>query len=208
MPGGKQRNENGGHGSRRAVEPSQPVVNAPTFNIRHCELSDVGLLEHLISASAKSLQLGDYSSDQIEGALGTVFGVDTQLIRDRTYFVVETDSRIVGCGGWSKRKTLFGGDGGKSGVDALLDPSKDAARIRAFFVHPDYARRDIGSALVLKSERAAIESGFQRIEIVATLTGEKLYQNFGYRTAERYEVRLRNGLKLPVVRMTKDCLAT
>lgn len=178
----------------------------PPFTIRHCKLSDVRLLELLISESARSLQLGDYTAHQIEGALGTVFGVDTQLIRDQTYFVVEADNRIVGCGGWSKRKALFGGDGGKSGEDPLLDPAKDAARLRAFFVHPDFARRGIGSALVSESEKAVIESGFRKIEIAATLTGEKLYENFGYRTTKRYEVPLGNGLKLPVVRMTKDSL--
>jgi GNAT superfamily N-acetyltransferase len=139
----------------------------------------------------------------MDGALGSVFGVDTQLIRDGTYFVAEAESVVVGCGGWSRRKTLFGSDSAKHGEDLLLDPRRDAARIRAFFVHPSWARRGIGSEIMRRSEAAALGAGFRRIEIVATLTGEALYQRFGYTAVERYEVPLANGCRLPVVRMTK-----
>jgi N-acetylglutamate synthase-like GNAT family acetyltransferase len=135
--------------------------------------------------------------------LGTIFGVDTQLIRDGTYFIAEAEGQVVGCGGWSRRETLFGGDRGKSGLDELLDPHRDAARVRAFFVRPDWARRGIGSAILRRCEAAAMAEGFQRLEIVATLTGELLYLRFGYHVVERFEIELKNGCSLPVVRMTK-----
>ncbi|MBC8096561.1 MAG: GNAT family N-acetyltransferase, partial [Akkermansiaceae bacterium] len=145
-----------------------------------------------------------YTPSQIEGAIGTVFGVDTQLIRDGTYFVAESGGAIVGCGGWSRRKALFGSDRGKSEEDSLLDPSFEPARIRAFFVHPDFARRGIGQALLEASEQAALAAGFNRIDIVATLTGEPLYRKFGYSVVERYELQLVNQEKLPVVRLAKS----
>jgi predicted N-acetyltransferase YhbS len=164
----------------------------------------VPAIEALIPLSVRSLQAEHYSREQMEGALGTVFGVDTQLIRDGTYFVAEAGGEIVGCGGWSRRKTLFGSDRAKAGEDPQLDPKHDAARIRAFFVHPEWARRGIGSEIMRRSEAAAIAARFHRIEIVATLTGEALYAKFGYAVVERYDVPLANGYRLPVVRMAKQ----
>lgn len=143
----------------------------------------------------------------MEGALGTVFAVDSQLIRDGTYFVAEAEGDVVACGGWSQRKTLFGGDHAKTEEDRLLDPQSDPARIRAFFVHPAWARRGIGSEIMRRSEAAALAAGFLTIEIVATLTGELLYRNFGYAVVERYDVPLKNGHRLPVVRMRKQSTA-
>jgi len=139
----------------------------------------------------------------MEAAIGTVFGVDRQLIRDGTYFVVEHEGKIVGCGGWSKRKTLYGGDRERVGEDEPLDPNRDSARIRAFFVHPTWARRGIGRSILVTCERAALEAGFQKAELVATLAGEPLYASFGYAVAERYQAPMINDLSLPVVRMTK-----
>lgn len=139
----------------------------------------------------------------MEAALGTVFGVDRQLIRDGTYFVVEQDGLIVGCGGWSRRRSLFGGDSGRAIEDALLDPQRDAARVRAFFVHPDWARRGIGRCIMAACERAIIASGFRAVDIVATLAGEPLYAAFGYAVVERYTIPMQDGLSLPVVRMRK-----
>jgi GNAT superfamily N-acetyltransferase len=174
---------------------------------RLATLADVSALEELIPLSARALQLGYYTSAQIEGALGTVFGVDSQLIRDGTYFVaIDADSglsRIVGCGGWSQRKTLYGGDRGKSGADPLRDPATEPAMIRAFFVHPDYARRGIGRRIMELSEGAARAAGFRSIEIVATLPGEPLYASFAYGAVERFDIALSNGATLPVVRMRK-----
>ena len=140
----------------------------------------------------------------MNAALGPIFGVDRQLIRDGAYFVVEDAGRIVGCGGWSKRKTLYGGDRDRSGEDAELDPQIDSARIRAFFVHPDWARCGIGSSLLLHCEAAAVKAGFRRGELVATLAGEPLYARFGYTVVERYEAPMTAGLSLPVVRMAKQ----
>ena len=164
---------------------------------------DVSELEKLISLSVRTLQAGSYTSDQMDGALGSVFAVDSQLIRDGTYFVAEAKGAIVGCGGWSRRKTMFGGDTMKVGEDLLLDPMKDPARIRAFFVRPGWERRGIGSQIMRLCEEAVLKAGFGRTEIVATLVGEHLYANFGYSVVERYDVALKNGHALPVVRMQK-----
>jgi GNAT superfamily N-acetyltransferase len=155
--------------------------------------------------SARTLQAGDYSPAQIEAAFGPVFGVDRQLIADGTYFVVETNGGIVACGGWSRRKTLFGGDSGRApGSASLLDPARDAARIRAFFVHPDFARRGAGRLMMTACETAICEAGFTDVEIVATLAGEPLYAAFGYLVSERFEIPLQEDLTLPVVRMRKQ----
>jgi GNAT superfamily N-acetyltransferase len=169
--------------------------------------SDIPALQVLIDLSVRLLQAQDYSPVQIEGALATVFGVDSQLIADGTYFVVEAScgshNTIVGCGGWSKRKTLFGGDHKSGREDALLDPLLEAAKIRAFFVHPDWARRGIGSKILEASERAATEAGFTAFEMGATVTGERLYRARGYEVMERIDVPLTNGVSLPIIRMTK-----
>jgi GNAT superfamily N-acetyltransferase len=165
--------------------------------------ADIPELERLIPISVRALQAFHYSPTQIEAAIGPVFGVDRQLIRDGTYFVVEDAVQIVGCGGWSRRKTLYGGDRERSGEDAELDPQSDPARIRAFFVHPNWARQGIGQSILSCCETAAMKFGFHKAELVATLTGEVLYAKFGYAVAERYEAPMRDDLGLPVVRMTK-----
>jgi GNAT superfamily N-acetyltransferase len=179
-------------------------VTATPVTLRLAHSGDVPALEALIPLSARALQAATYSPAQIEGALGTVFAVDRQLIADGTYFVAERDSQMVACGGWSRRKTLFGGDRGRSTLaDPLLDPNRDAARIRAFFVHPACARRGVGRLLLSACERAAAEAGFRAMELVATLAGEPLYAAFAFCAVERYDVALANGLSLPVVRMAK-----
>jgi GNAT superfamily N-acetyltransferase len=165
-------------------------------------------LQVLIDLSVRALQADDYSPAQIEGALGTVFGVDSQLIADGTYFVLEArvaggEKKIVGCGGWSKRKTLFGSDRGSGREDSLLDPRADNAKIRAFFVHPDWARRGIGSKILEACESAARTSGFKGFELGATITGERLYRARGYQVIDRIEAPLANGASLPVIRMWK-----
>jgi GNAT superfamily N-acetyltransferase len=174
-----------------------------TWTPRLATDADIPALEALIPLSVRALQSAHYSSAQMEAALGPVFGVDRQLIRDGTYFVVEYAGQIIGCGGWSKRKTLYGGDRDRAGEDAELNPQVDPARIRAFFVHPDWARRGIGRSILLHCETAAIAAGFHHAELVATLTGEPLYARFGYAVVERYEAPMTNGLGLPVVRMAK-----
>jgi GNAT superfamily N-acetyltransferase len=165
--------------------------------------SDRQALEVLFPISGRGLRGQYYLPEQTEGAIGTVFGVDTQLIRDGTYFVATVESRIVGCGGWSKRKTAYGGDGAKGGDDPLRDPRSEPAMIRAFFVHPEFARRGIGREILHLSETAARAAGFRDIEIVATLPGEPLYVACGYAVIQRFEIPLANGALLPVVRMKR-----
>jgi GNAT superfamily N-acetyltransferase len=178
------------------------LVHQP-IQLRLATPADIPALRELIDLSVRLLQAGDYSPAQIDGALGTVFGVDSQLIADGTYFVAEAPGIIVGCGGWSKRKTLFGSDQGAGREDNLLDPLHDNARIRAFFVHPDWARRQIGSMILQACETAAMEAGFTGFELGATVTGERLYSVRGYAAIERVEVPLSNGAPLPIIRMSK-----
>jgi GNAT superfamily N-acetyltransferase len=184
------------------------MTQAAAFRSRLANLGDIPALAKLIEQSVRVLQRGDYSEEQIEGALGTVFGVDTQLIADGTYYAAVAagpDRRevLVGCGGWSKRKTLFGSDHGPYRESELLDPRKDAAKIRAFFVHPEWTRRGIATAILRKCEEAASAAGFHRFEMGATLTGVPMYAACGYSETERITVPLRNGASLPVVRMAK-----
>src|SRR4029077_1923705 len=152
----------------------------------------------------RGLQTQDYTSAQIEGALKTVFGVDSQLVADGTYIVAEADSNvIVGCGGWSKRATLYGGDRWTEREDSLLDPRHDAAKIRAFFIHPDWARRGVGSLILKACEDAARSAGFTRYEMGATLTGAKLFGAKGYVAVKPISIPLANGESLQVIHMEK-----
>lgn len=179
------------------------------FHVRQAVPEDVPILRGLIDASVRELQAEDYTVAQRENALKTVFGVDSQLVADGTYLVVEArlpDSLapvIVGCGGWSKRKTLYGGDKWTAREDDLLDPARDAAKIRAFFIHPGWARRGIGTLLLDACEAAARAAGFARYEMGATLTGVKLFGARGYVAVQRIEVPIGDGLTLPVVHMEK-----
>jgi len=173
------------------------------MKLRLALAEDIPALTALIAASVRILQAGDYTESQREGALASVFGVDTQLIADGTYFVAEVEGTIVACGGWSKRKTLFGADHCAGREDSLLDPATDAAKIRAFFVHPEWARRGIGTRVLEACESAAAAAGFMRFEMGATLTGVALYKARGYREVEEIGVQLGNGEVLRVVRMEK-----
>jgi GNAT superfamily N-acetyltransferase len=173
------------------------------ISLRQAVPADVPALRLLIDASVRGLQAADYTPAQIEGALQSVYGVDSQLIADGTYFVVEAEEVIVGCGGWSKRKTLFGGDRWTGREDSLLNPDQDAAKIRAFFVRPDWVRRGIGSMVLEACEKAASAAGFTRLEMGATLTGVPLYRARGYVALENLSAPLKNGESLVVVRMEK-----
>jgi N-acetylglutamate synthase-like GNAT family acetyltransferase len=183
-------------------------VPATNIHLRKAAAADVPRLREVIEASVRGLQAADYSPAQIEGALKSVYGVDSQLIADGTYFVaVVSDSasqaEIVACGGWSKRKTLYGGDQFASREDSLLDPACDAAKIRAFFVHPDWARRGIGGLILEACENAAQEAGFTKLEMGATLSGVPFYSAKGYKAVEDEEAPLANGEVLQIVRMAK-----
>lgn len=180
------------------------------FNLRLATGDDVPALHALIEASVRGLQGNDYTQAQMEGALGTVLGLDTQLIVDRTYYIAEAPgstgapSTPAGCGGWSKRKTLFGADHGPGREPELLDPATDAAKVRAIFIHPQFARRGLGSHILETVENAAHAAGFRKIEMGSTLTGVPLYRLKGYVEVERMAVPLWNGEALPVVKMVKD----
>lgn len=174
-----------------------------TRSIRTATLDDVPALERLIAASARGLGGDDYTAAQIDAALGTAWGVDTELIRDATYFVVDGDGAMAACGGWSRRRTLFGADAQPGRESALLDPHHEAARIRAFFVHPDQGRRGIGRALLEHCERAALDEGFRAAALMATLPGRRLYAAFGYVAGEPIEHPLPGGLSITFVPMTK-----
>jgi len=177
------------------------------FTLRLATEADIPALHGLIEASVRGLQANDYTPAQIEGALGTVLGLDTLLIRDRTYFVAETTDhqpQIAACGGWSKRKTLFGADAAAVREPELLDPVTDAAKVRAIFVHPDFARQGLGSLLLAHVESAAHAAGFLRFEMGSTLTGVPLYTLKGYVAVEEIAVPLKNGAALPIVKMVKS----
>jgi GNAT superfamily N-acetyltransferase len=191
----------------------------PNIHLRLAVPEDVPVLRELIDASVRRLQTQDYTPAQIEGALKTVFGVDSQLIADGTYIVAQAEPAaveragaknapsewiIVGCGGWSKRKTLYGSDHWTGREDALLDPLRDAAKIRAFFIHPDWARRGVGSMILQACENAARSAGFTRYEMGATLTGAKLFGAKGYVAVKPISIPLVNGESLPVIHMEKQ----
>jgi GNAT superfamily N-acetyltransferase len=187
---------------------SAATSGSVSISLRKAVNADIPQLREVIEASVRGLQAEDYSPSQIEGALNTVYGVDSQLIADGTYFVAEVSEHesgavIVGCGGWSKRKTLYGGDQYAGREDSLLDPARDAAKIRAFFVDPRWARRGIGSMILEACENAAVEAGFGRLEMGATLSGVAFYRAKGYVRAESQAVPLGNGETLAIIRMAK-----
>jgi N-acetylglutamate synthase-like GNAT family acetyltransferase len=171
--------------------------------LRVATFEDIPSLKQLIETSVRGLQTGDYSGSQIEGALGTIYGTDRTMIGDGTFYVIEDGPAIVGCGGWSRRRTAFGSDNSPVKDDAPLDPSTDPAKIRGFFVHPAWARQGIGTRILLACEAAAHAAGFTRFELVSTLTGVALYQRHGYVEADRVTLILPNGDPYAAVRMTK-----
>lgn len=169
--------------------------------LRTARLTDIPVLEDLISRSGRVLSIGYYSPTQADAITRHVFGVDTQLIDDQTYFVIDHDESVVACGGWSKRCTLFGGDKTKSGPDQLLDPNVEPARIRAFFVDPSMARRGLGRQLMNACVLAARQAGFGSMELVSTLPGEPLYAASGFAVLERFELDLPGNIQVPLTRM-------
>lgn len=175
------------------------------IQIRPATVADIPALNALIEASVRGLQGNDYTSAEIEAALGHALGLDSQLIADGTYFVAESaEGSVVGCGGWSYRTTLCGSDQLPGREPASLSPAIDPAKIRAIYVHPAWARRGLGSLILAQCERRAQEAGFQRLEMGSTLTGVPLYSLCGYREQERISIALPNGESLAVVRMAKN----
>jgi GNAT superfamily N-acetyltransferase len=175
-----------------------------SYQLRIARLDDEAALRELIARSIRRLGAGDYSPAQIEAALTGAFGVDTSLIRDGTYFVIESAAgQLVACGGWSRRRTLFGSDTRADRDESRLDPRTEAARIRAFFVDPEHARRGLGRAILERSESEARSEGFTRLELMATLPGVRLYQQYGYLPGETIEHPLGSGLTIRFVPMSK-----
>jgi GNAT superfamily N-acetyltransferase len=174
------------------------------MNVRLAKLEDVPALKHLIQESVRGLSTAYYSPQQIESALHHVFGVDSQLIRDETYFIAETGGQVAGAGGWSKRKTLFGGDQSKSErVDLLLDPATEPARIRAFYIHPNWSRRGIGTRILQACEDGARASGFARVELASTLPGVPFYLSRGYEKENEIPIEMADGELLLTIRMSR-----
>ena len=177
------------------------------YELRKATRADQSNLERLIARSARALGARHYRTEQIEAALRGAFGVDTQLVDDGTYFVAEIAQTLVGCGGWSRRRTLFGGDRHCERDARELDPKVDAAKVRAFFVDPGYARQGIARAILARCEGEARAQGFRSFELMSTLTGVSLYQALGYQpdTLVRYPVAA--GVMIEFVPMRKEFMS-
>jgi GNAT superfamily N-acetyltransferase len=175
-----------------------------SFTLRKATLDDRPAIEGLIKLSARGLSRAEYSDEQIEGAIRTVFGVDTNLIEDETYFVVEDDGELIGCGGWSRRRTLFGGDQYGARDESELDPKSEPARIRAFFVHPRHARKGVARAILAACESEARAAGFQALELMATLPGIKFYEASGYQGRESVALSVGDEIEIGLLPMRKE----
>jgi GNAT superfamily N-acetyltransferase len=183
-----------GYGTRLAASSVMVTLRLATAD-------DVPALRALIHDSVRALSVGFYTKEEIDSSLRYVFGPDTQLIADGTYFVIEAGTMLVAAGGWSRRATLYGGDQMKSSDDPLLDPGREPARIRAFFVHPSWARRGLARQLYEACRQAALAAGFRELELVSTLPGESLYRALGFAPVEERIHHMPNGLGFRVLRM-------
>ncbi len=174
-----------------------------TLTHRLARRSDLDALRALMDAAISEWQKPYLDARQIASSR-TIMGLDTQLIDDGTYFIVEANGQLAGCGGWSRRATLYGGDQSPGRSAALLDPATDGARIRAMYTHPEWTRRGIGRLVLDLCEGAATREGFRRAELAATLAGEPLYRACGYREIERFEAQTSGGIPIPLIRMGKS----
>jgi GNAT superfamily N-acetyltransferase len=190
-------------GGRRPHEAAKQIEDV-MFSIRLAIPGEIAALNALIERSARGLSAGYYSAQEIDSAVRYVFGVDSNLVADETYLVVLEGEEIVGCGGWSRRRTLYGGDQRPVGSDEFLDPHVDPAKIRAFFVAPEHARRGIGRLLLEACVAAAREAGFRRFELMATLPGVPLYEACGFRRVRDVVDVLPDGTSLRFVQMERS----
>ena len=174
------------------------------LSLRPANSADIPALRELIAHAVRGLSTDVYSPEQIDSALTHVLGVDSQLVTDGTYYVIVDGARIVAAGGWSARQTLYGGDQSKGDADLTIDPATAPARIRAFFVHPDWARRGLARQIYTACEAAARERGFQRFELMATLPGVPLYRALGFAEVEAVDIQLPDGLSLPCIQMERQ----
>ena len=172
--------------------------------VRKATLEERDAITQLIAESARYLSREHYADVQIEAALASVFGVDSDLIQDGTYFVAEEDGMLIGCGGWSRRKKLYGGDHSSNRDAGFLDPAHDPAKIRAFFVHPQHARKGVARAILTMCEKEAAKHGFRALELLSTLPGIKFYESCGYSRNGNFDLELNGGVKLPFVPMRKQ----
>lgn len=202
------RNEVAGSGVRpdtAAAAGDRLTKNAP-LALRVATMADVSALNAMIAESARALSAGYYAPAQVEAPVTHVFGVDTHLVTDGTYYVIDApDGAPAAAGGWSSRRALYGGDqmASHDTTDERLDPARDAAKIRAFFVHPAFARRGLARRLYAECVGAARAAGFRRIELMATLPGEPVYRALGFSEIERIEATLPGGVVIPLVRMAR-----
>lgn len=176
-----------------------------TPTIRQAAPADLPILSALMEQSVRGLNRQNYSDRQVESALAYVFGIDHQLIADGTYYVAEIEGEVAGCGGWSRNGRLYGGEEQVQWLlkDARRDTAGDAAKIRAMFVHPAYARRGVGRRIMQMSELAARRAGFRRLELIATLTGEPLYRKCGFLPVETFDIVMPDGVSLQAIKMEK-----
>jgi GNAT superfamily N-acetyltransferase len=171
-------------------------------------MEDREAISELIAASARRLSREHYDDAQIEAAIATVFGVDSDLIEDGTYLVAESSEGLIGCGGWSRRKNLFGGDQYSARDAGYLDPQSEPAKIRAFFIHPAHARKGIARAILSRCETEAKAHGFRALELMATLPGIAFYESCGFRKVGDYDLELTADVKLELVPMRKEMAAS
>ncbi len=171
--------------------------------IRCAQESEIPELNALIAKSAGNLSVGFYTKPQTECLIKYVFSVDSELVADQTYYVIEANGMIAACGGWSKRRTLFGGDQASTRTPGFLDPSREAAKIRAFFIHPDFARQGLGSVLMRRCEEQAMLAGFTALELMSTLPGVPFYEQKGFIAGEPLSLPLPDGLLADFLAMYK-----
>jgi GNAT superfamily N-acetyltransferase len=172
------------------------------LSLRQARETDIPALREVMNAAISQL-LTPYLPPEAVAASSQIMGLDSQLIADGAYFVVLAGERVAGCGGWSRRATLFGGDHSAGRDAALLDPAKDPARVRAMYTHPDFTRRGVGRMILKVCEDAAASEGFGACELAATLAGEPLYRACGYREIERFTQVTAGGVEVPLIRMGK-----
>ena len=172
-----------------------------TLEIRTARLEELAALHALMELAIGAL-LKPFLNEAEIASSRTIMGLDTQLVKDGTYFAVEENGALAGCGGWSRRATLYGGDVSPGRDPALLDPAKDAARVRAMYTHPAFVRRGVGRMILARCEDAARAEGFTRAELVATMAGLPLYLACGYQPVERFTDD-RGGAPVPLARMVK-----
>lgn len=180
------------------------AVNSPMLTHRLARPTDCDALRELMEAAISELQMPFLDARQI-AASRVIMGLDTQLIEDETYFIVQVERSPAGCGGWSRRATLYGGDHSPGRSAALLDPTRDAARIRGMYTHPRHARKGVGRLILSLCEEAARSEGFRRVELMSTMAGEPLYRACGYEPLERVHDD-RGGVAVPLLRMAKSLL--